>query len=81
MAGFCADRRFAPALADRRNSADDFTEALKLVDDEQRWHRLLCETDLAVARYCHAVQAVARELLEREALSAMELHAIILKSR
>jgi len=54
---------------------------LKLVDDEQRWYRLLCETDLAVAKYRHAVQNVILELFEREVLSASEIYRIVTRSR
>jgi hypothetical protein len=82
LAGFCADRRFNPTLADRRNSADDFEQALKLVPrDERRWHRLLSQTDMLVAQYRRAIQNVALELLEREILNPLQLTSIVRKSR
>ncbi len=80
LAGYAADRRFAPLLATPANTADDFREALALVD-ASRLERLLIETDRLVAEHWRAVEAVAAALLEREALSAMELHAVIIRSR
>jgi hypothetical protein len=81
FAGFCADRRFACSLASRENSAADFAQALRLIDDEARWARLLTQTDIVIASHWSAVQVVAAALLEREILTAMELYEIILRSR
>ena len=67
LAAFCADRRFAPALASRENSADDSAEALTLVD-ETRLERLLHETEIVIATHWSAVEAVAQALLERNSL-------------
>lgn len=48
LAGFCADRRFAPRFADRRNSAADFEHALELVPtDERRWPSAAVRNGLA----------------------------------
>jgi hypothetical protein len=82
LGGFCADRRFNPALADRRNSSIDFEQALHLIPtDERKWHRLLTEADLLVTQYRRAIQNVALELLEHEVLNPMQLASIIRKSR
>jgi hypothetical protein len=81
LGGFCADRRLNLATCDRRNSAVDFGQVLKLVPrDERRWHRLLTESDLLVMKCRAAIQNVAYELLEREVLNPMQVASIIQKS-
>jgi hypothetical protein len=82
VAGYAADRRYAPALASRANGENeyDFSEALRLVDEEYL-QRLLRETERTVAARWAAVEAVAAALLERGFLLPMDLRRIIINSR
>ena len=80
--GFCADRHYSPSCASRANSEHDLREALHLLDCSAA--RLACaihETDRLIVAHWRAVEAVATALLERESLTAMELHRIIIAAR
>ncbi len=80
LAGYAADKCFAPTLASRKNSAMDFEQALALVG-KARLQRLSLETEREVAEHWSAVEAVAAALLEREVLSAGEIYRVIVKAR
>lgn len=82
VAGFVADRRYAPALAARENfeNSHDFEQALRLVE-EDHLQILLRETERIVAERWRAVEAVAAALLERKRLEALEIYKIIVKAR
>lgn len=82
VAGYCADRRYAPSLASREDAENvhDFAEALRLVD-EARLERLLIKTEHMIVAHWLAVQAVAAALLEHEVLSASEIYRLIIRSR
>lgn len=78
--GFCAERRFYPALCNREDSRADFEPALEYLPSDEMWHRRLCEAELLVARYRLAIRNVASELLERNSLNPMQIATLVRKS-
>jgi ATP-dependent Zn protease len=90
FSGYLAERRYAPREVQLRNSAPDLANARKLIallvgqdgqDFVAHYQRLCYEAQILIMQRWHEIDAVATALLEREALSAMELHAIIVRSR
>jgi hypothetical protein len=80
LGGFCAERRFYPALCNRENSSRDFAAVLQYVPSDELWHRRLCEAELLVTRYRLAIQNVAQELLEYGSLNASRIARVVHKS-
>lgn len=82
LAGFAADRHYAPMIAARENPENefDFAQALRLVDLDYL-ERLLRECERTVIARWAQVTAVAQALLQHKRLEALEIYKIIVKVR
>jgi hypothetical protein len=82
VAGYAADRHFAPSVAARENfeNQHDFARALELVD-EDHVQILLREAERVIISRWPQVEAVAAALLDREFVSASEIYRVIVKAR
>ena len=82
LAGYAADKIFAPTQARRENLENefDFARALEIVEEEHL-QILLRETERIVAGRWPQVTAVAQALLQRGRLEALEIYRVIVKAR
>jgi hypothetical protein len=82
IAGWYAEKRFAPDTAQRRNSIQDFKAALAVLGRDcpkrdERLELLCAQTDLVIAAHWSQVERVAAVLLEREVLRGDEIFDLI----
>lgn len=78
VAGFAADRHYAPTIAARKNPENefDFARALQLVD-EDHLQILLRETERVIISRWPQVAAVAQALLQKNVLPALDIYRVI----
>lgn len=72
IAGWAAERRYAPALTQWHNSRDDFDRADELLQCRDA-ALLMRETDDLIRQHWPVVEVIARALLERTTLSGEEI--------
>jgi hypothetical protein len=82
LAGYVAERRFAPDDTKLENSAEDFKAAHAVLGNaclrrDEPLELLRAQTDLIIALNWHQVERVARALIERGILSGGEISEIV----
>src|SRR5271156_2062721 len=78
LAGYCAEKLFAPATFDPHNSDPDFDNALKLCNgDRERRRRFLHDTDNLIRWNWEQVCAIAEALLRRGTLTGEEIDHVV----